>query len=108
MTTYVISVPGTFTAGAAAETRSRLARALRPADPHETRLGNAEDLDVLSVNDDNTFTLRLTVEADSGPHAEEEARRLLLGDSALRDAGLDDGSTPLGPAVITGIDSEIR
>ncbi|MEU7428493.1 hypothetical protein [Streptomyces sp. NPDC040750] len=106
MTTYVISVPGTFTAGAAAETRSRLARALRPADPHETRLGNAEDLDVLSVNDDNTFTLRLTVEADSGPHAEEEARR--LADSALRDAGLDDGSTPLGPAVITGIDSDIR
>ncbi|MFI5977573.1 hypothetical protein [Streptomyces sp. NPDC051452] len=106
MTTYVISVPGTFTAGAAAETRSRLARALRPADPHETRLGNAEDLDVLSVNDDNTFTLRLTVEADSGPHAEEKARR--LADAALRDAGLDDGSTPLGPAVITGIDSEIR
>ncbi|MFG2606309.1 hypothetical protein ACGFT2_22570 [Streptomyces sp. NPDC048514] len=106
MTTFVISVPGTFTTAVAAETRTRLARALRPADPHGTRMGNAEDLDVLSVNEDNTFTLRLTVEADTGPHAEEEARR--LADSALRDAGVDEGGAPLGPAVITGIDSEIR
>ncbi|MEU3829170.1 hypothetical protein AB0F36_28225 [Streptomyces sp. NPDC029080] len=106
MTTYVISVPGTFTAGAEPDTRNRLARALRPADPHGTRMGNAEDLDVLSVNEDNTFTLRLTVDADTGPHAEEEARR--LADAALRDAGLDERSAPLGPAVITGIDSEIR
>ncbi|QTD96225.1 hypothetical protein [Streptomyces cyanogenus] len=106
MTTYVISVPGTFTTGAEADTRTRLARALRPADPHGTRMGSAEDLDVLSVNDDNTFTLRLTVEADTGPHAEEEARR--LADSALRDAGLDERTAPLGPAVITGIDSEVR
>jgi hypothetical protein len=106
MTTYVISVPGTFTTGVAADTRTRLARALRPADPHGTRMGSVEDLDVLSVNEDNTFTLRLTVEADTGPHAEEEARR--LADSALRDAGLDEGSAPLGPAVITGIDSEVR
>ncbi|KOV92964.1 MULTISPECIES: hypothetical protein [unclassified Streptomyces] len=106
MTTYVISVPGTFTTGVEAGTRTRLARSLRPADPHGTRLGDAEDLDVLSVNDDNTFTLRLTVEADTGPHAEEEARR--LADSALRDAGLDERTAPLGPAVITGIDSDVR
>ncbi|MEU3958033.1 hypothetical protein ACIG54_10500 [Streptomyces achromogenes] len=106
MTTYVISVPGTFTAGIGTDTRTRLARALRPADPHGTRMGNAEDLDVLSVNDDNTFTLRLTVDADTRPHAEEAARRL-AGD-ALRDAGLDERSAPLGPAVVTGIDSEIR
>ncbi|MBL1082587.1 hypothetical protein JK359_11450 [Streptomyces actinomycinicus] len=106
MTTYVISVPGTFTSGIGADTRTRLAQALRPADPHGTRMGTAEDLDVLSVNDDNTFTLRLTVEADTGPHAEEEARR--LADGALRDAGLDERKAPLGPAVITGIDSEVR
>ncbi|MEU6591083.1 hypothetical protein ABZ923_18005 [Streptomyces sp. NPDC046881] len=106
MTTYVISVPGTFVTGVEAGTRNRLARALRPADPHGTRMGDAEDLDVLSVNDDNTFTLRLTVEADTGPHAEEAARR--LADSALRDAGLDERTAPLGPAVITGIDSEVR
>ncbi|MFF8991472.1 hypothetical protein ACF09H_16305 [Streptomyces sp. NPDC014983] len=104
MTTYLISVPGTFTEGVRADTRARLTRALRPADPHGTRMGSSEDLDVLNVNDDNTFTLRLTVEADTGPHAEEEARR--LADSALRGAGLDERSAPLGPAVITGIDSE--
>jgi hypothetical protein len=106
MTTYVISVPGTFTTGVAADTRTRLTRALRPADPHGTRMGSSEDLDVLRVNEDNTFTLRLTVEADTGPHAEQEARR--LADSALRDAGLDERTAPLGPAVITGIDSEVR
>ncbi|MCS0604822.1 hypothetical protein NX794_26925 [Streptomyces sp. LP11] len=106
MTTYVISVPGTFTGDVGPDARTRLARALRPADPHGTRMGNAEDLDVLSVNDDNTFTLRLSVEADTGPHAEEEARR--LADAALRDVGLDDGSVPLGPAVITGIDSQVH
>ena len=106
MTTYVIRVPGTFTADIGTDTRTRLARALRPADPHGTRMGNAEGLDVLRVNEDNTFTLRLTVQADTGRHAEQEARR--LAGSALQDAGLDERSAALGPAVITGIDSEVR
>jgi hypothetical protein len=106
MTTYVISVPGTFTADIGTETRDRLAGTLGPSDPHGTRMGNAQGLDVLSVNEDNTFTLRLTVEADTGRHAEEEARR--VAGAALRDAGLDERSAALGPAVITGIDSEVR
>jgi len=105
MTTYVITVPGTFTTGIGEDTRAQLSRALRPADPHGTRMGNTEDLDSLTVNDDNTFTIRLTVQADSGAHAEEDARR--LAGSALRDAGLDGNSAPLGPAVITGIDSDV-
>jgi hypothetical protein len=105
MTTYVITVPGTFTSGIAEDARARLSRTLRPADPHHTRMGNTEDLDALTVNDDDTFTIRLTVEADSAPRAEEDARR--LADSALREAGLDDTSAPLGPAVVTGIDSEV-
>ncbi|GGL93658.1 hypothetical protein GCM10010129_41910 [Streptomyces fumigatiscleroticus] len=105
MTTYVISVPGTFTGGIGDGTKAELARALRPADPHRTQLGSEEDLDVLSVNDDNTFTIRLTIESDSGPHAERDARR--LAESALRAAGLDENDAPLGPAVITGIDSGI-
>ncbi|MFF7755390.1 hypothetical protein ACFZCP_40670 [Streptomyces sp. NPDC007971] len=103
MTTYVITVPGTFTTAVEAGTRAQLSRALRPADPHTTRLGSAEDLDALHINEDNTFTLRLTVEADTGPHAEEAARK--LADSALRDAGLDERAAPLGSAVITGIDA---
>ncbi|WP_320782096.1 hypothetical protein [Streptomyces sp. CRN 30] len=105
MTTYVISVPGTFTEGAEDGTRAELARALRPADPHRTQLGDEEDLDVLTVNDDGTFTVRLTVDADSGPEAEGKARR--LAESALATAGLDGNRAPLGPAVITGIDSDI-
>jgi hypothetical protein len=105
MTAYVISVPGTFTDTIGASTRADLTHALRPGDPHRTQLGNEEDLDVLTVNEDNTFTIRLTVEADSGPHAEQDARQ--LADAALRAAGLDESSAPLGPAVVTGIDSEI-
>ena len=103
MTTYVITVPGTFTADAGADTQAELARALRPDDPHRTRMGSAEDLDVLNVNEDNTFTIHLTVEADSGPRAERDTRQ--LAESALRAAGLDSTTAPLGPAVITGIDS---
>ncbi|MFJ9738358.1 hypothetical protein [Streptomyces sp. NPDC101166] len=105
MTTYVITVPGTFTTTVEEDTRAHLSRSLRPADPHRTRMGATEDLDALTVNEDGTFTIRLTVEADSVPHAEEEARE--LADSALRAAGLDDGAAPLGPAVVTGIDSEV-
>ncbi|MFI9566755.1 hypothetical protein [Streptomyces rishiriensis] len=105
MTTYVITVPGTFTAGIEDEARTRLSQALRPADPHHTRMGDAQDLDPLTVNEDDTFTIRLAVEADSVPHAEEDARR--LADSALQAAGLDDSEAPLGPAVVTGIDSEV-
>ncbi|MET8948371.1 hypothetical protein ABZX30_33780 [Streptomyces sp. NPDC004542] len=105
MTTYLITVPGTFTGGIDEDERARLSRALRPADPHTTRTGSTEDLDALTVNDDNTFTIRLSVEADSQAHAEEDARD--LADSALRDAGLDPDSAPLGPAAVTGIDSDI-
>ncbi|MFC7815707.1 MULTISPECIES: hypothetical protein [unclassified Streptomyces] len=106
MTTYVISVPGTFTGAVQDTAREELARALRPADPHRTtHLGDEEDLDALSVNDDGTFTIRLTVEADTAAHAEGRARE--VADSALRAAGLDDGSAPLGPTVVTGIDSDV-
>ncbi|MFG3044230.1 hypothetical protein [Streptomyces sp. NPDC048202] len=106
MTTYVITVPGTFTADIEADTRARLGRALRPVDPHGTDLGSAEDLDTVNVNEDGTFTLHLTVEADNNKHAEQEARR--LADEALRTVGLDENSAPLGPAVITGIDSQVH
>ncbi|MFF1546309.1 hypothetical protein [Streptomyces sp. NPDC058291] len=105
MTTYVITVPGTFTAGIGDDERTRLSRALRPADPHHTRMGDAQDLDPLTVNEDDTFTIRLAVEADSVPDAEQDARR--FADSALQAAGLDASDAPLGPAVVTGIDSEL-
>ncbi|MDH6214019.1 hypothetical protein [Streptomyces pseudovenezuelae] len=105
MTTYVVTVPGTFTDGIEAGAKAELTRALRPADPHATQLGNTEDLDVLAVNEDNTFTLHMRVEADNRADAEQDARH--LADSALREAGLDESSAPLGPVVITGIDSDV-
>ncbi|GJF25748.1 MULTISPECIES: hypothetical protein [Streptomyces] len=105
MTTYVISVPGTFTGAVPDATKDELARALRPADPHRTHLGDEEDLDALSVNDDGTFTIRLTVEADTAAHAEGRARE--VADNALRAAGLDGSSAPLGPSAVTGIDSDV-
>ncbi|MEU3338751.1 hypothetical protein ACWCQ1_25975 [Streptomyces sp. NPDC002144] len=104
MTTYVISVPGTFTGAAGQETQSELARALRPVDPHQTHMGNEEDLDALTVNDDGTFTVRLRIDADSAPEAERAARS--YAESALNAVGLDEGSAPLGPAAVTGIDSD--
>ena len=104
MTTYVISVPGTFTVDVAQDTRTELVRVLRPADPRRTHLGHDEDLDILTVNDDGTFTARVTVDADSGPEAEGEARR--YAEAALDAVGLDRNDAPLGPAVITGIDSD--
>ncbi len=105
MTTYVISVPGTFTGSVPDGTRDELARALRPDDPHRTQLGDEEDLDALSVNEDGTFTIRLTVEADTAAHAEERAQE--VADSALHAAGIDRDSAPLGPSVVTGIDSDL-
>ncbi|MET9256427.1 hypothetical protein ACGFZL_16735 [Streptomyces sp. NPDC048182] len=105
MTTYVISVPGTFTGTVQDVTKDELARALRPADPHRTQGGEEEDIEVLSVNEDDTFTIRLTVEADSTSHAEQRARD--LAGSALRSVGLDEAGAPLGPPAVTGIDSDL-
>ncbi|MEU0227388.1 hypothetical protein ABZ177_23960 [Streptomyces sp. NPDC006284] len=105
MTTYVISVPGTFTGTVQDGTKDELARALRPDDPHGTHLGDEEDLDALSLNDDGTFTIRLTVEADTTAQAEGRAHE--VADAALRAVGLDANSAPLGPSVVTGIDSDV-
>ncbi|MFJ9907539.1 hypothetical protein ACIRVK_32415 [Streptomyces sp. NPDC101152] len=104
MTTYIISVPGTFTGELGHGTRTELARALRPVDPHGTHIGDEEDLDALTVNDDGTFTVRLRIDAADRLGAEREARR--LAESALSAAGLDESSAPLGPTVVTGIDSD--
>ncbi|XVV38904.1 hypothetical protein ACQPXT_37900 [Streptomyces sp. CA-100214] len=49
--------------------------------------------------------MRLTVEADT--RADAEGRAQEVADSALRAAGLDRDSTPLGPSVVTGIDSDV-
>jgi LmbE family N-acetylglucosaminyl deacetylase len=105
MTTYVVTVPGTFLDAPTAEAREALVRALRPVDPQGTDFGEAEELDILTVYDGTTaFSLRLEVAADTRSEAEHSAR--VLAADALRAAGYSPRSAPLGEPVITGIDAD--
>ncbi|WNI14432.1 hypothetical protein [Actinacidiphila sp. ITFR-21] len=102
MTTYVVTVPGTFLDTPPEGAREELVRALRSADPQGTELGEAEDLDILTVYEGTpAFSLHLEVEADTKTAAGDSARE--LASAALRTAGIPDGSAPLGEPVITGI-----
>ncbi|WP_053848402.1 hypothetical protein [Streptomyces sp. NRRL B-24085] len=104
MTTYVITVPGTFLRDVPDSVRSDIGRRLRPQDPRNTDLGESEELSVLTLEDDGMFAARVEVEAPDRLQAEAEAVRLVS--RALRDSGLAERDAPLGPAVVTGIDSE--
>ncbi|MET7689201.1 hypothetical protein ABZT06_14720 [Streptomyces sp. NPDC005483] len=104
MTTYVITVPGTFLHGVPDNVRSDIGRRLRPQDPRNTELGESEELSVLTMEEDGMFAARVEVEAPDRLQAEAEAVRLVS--RALRDSGLAEQDAPLGPAVVTGIDSE--
>ncbi|MGW0336335.1 hypothetical protein ACWD0J_31560 [Streptomyces sp. NPDC003011] len=104
MTTYVITVPGTFVHGVTETSRSDLERALRPQDPRNTDLGESEELSLLTVEENRTFSVRLEVEAPDQASAEAEAVRMVSG--ALRDSGFTEDDAPLGPAAVTGIDRE--
>ncbi|MCZ4124539.1 hypothetical protein [Streptomyces sp. H39-S7] len=103
MSNFVVSLPGTLKAPLTPETRGKILAALQGTDPHEVAEGEAADLDALSLDPDtSTFTLRLEVEAENSGQAREEARALAEG--ALRGAGLDEQTAPLGNPVITAID----
>ncbi|MDH6521364.1 hypothetical protein M2164_007998 [Streptomyces sp. SAI-208] len=104
MTTYVITVPGTFLREVTDGVRSDIGRRLRPQDPRNTDLGESEELSVLTTEEDGMFAARVEVEAPDRLQAEAEAVRLVS--RALRDSGLAEEDAPLGPAVVTGIDSE--
>lgn len=105
MTTYVVTVPGTFLEAPTARTREALVRALRSADPRGTDFGEAENLDILTVYEGSpAFSLHLEVEAESAPAAQESARELVM--DALRTAGHPEGAAALGVPVITGIDTD--
>ncbi|MFF1837007.1 hypothetical protein ACFVXE_22800 [Streptomyces sp. NPDC058231] len=105
MTTYVITVPGTFVHGITDAARSEVERRLRPQDPQNTDLGETEDLNLLTIQDDgNAFSVRLQVEASDRASAESDAARLVS--AALRSSGLSMDDAPLGPAAVTGIDRE--
>ena len=104
MTTYVITVPGTFLREVPDGVRSDIGRRLRPQDPRNTELGENEELSLLSVDEGGMFAARIEVEAADRSSAEAEAVRLVS--QALRDSGLAEDEAPLGEAVVTGIDSE--
>ncbi|MGW0549724.1 hypothetical protein [Streptomyces altiplanensis] len=103
MTTYVISIPGTFLHEVTETQRTAVVRHLRPADPQHTVLGQSEDLDILTVNDNGTFSIRLEVEADDSHGAEQHAKQVAT--TALREAGITEDDAPLGPTAVTGIDT---
>ncbi|MEV5982139.1 hypothetical protein [Streptomyces sp. NPDC052114] len=102
MTTFVITVPGTFLTDVTGSMRSALERAL--ASRH-TDVSENEGLDLLTLNEDNTFSIRLEVEAPDRYEAELNATRLLT--AALREAGVKEADAPLGPPAVTGIDSSL-
>ncbi|KOG42460.1 hypothetical protein [Streptomyces resistomycificus] len=104
MTTYVITVPGTFLREVPDSVRSDVERRLRPQDPRHTDLGESEKLSLLSVDEDGMFAARVEVEAADQSRAEAEAKRLVS--QALQDSGFTEENAPLGPAIVTGIDSE--
>ncbi|MGW0366161.1 hypothetical protein [Streptomyces sp. NPDC002990] len=101
MTTYVITVPGTFLTDVDDAARSALARKLAS---HHTDLSETEDVELLTVHEDGTFSVRLEVDARDRATAEEDAVHLAAG--ALEELGLSAKDAPLGPPAVTGIDGE--
>ncbi|MGW6207049.1 hypothetical protein ACWF9B_25845 [Streptomyces sp. NPDC055089] len=102
MTTFVITVPGTFVAGISDTSCANLEGRL--AGQH-TDLSESEGLDLLSVNDDGTFSIRLEVEAADRYQAELDAVGLVS--TALQETGFSEKDAPLGTPAVTGIDSDL-
>ncbi|MEU6298039.1 hypothetical protein [Streptomyces erythrochromogenes] len=101
MTTYVITVPGTFLKDIDDATRSALTKQLAS---HHTGLSETEDVELLTVHEGGTFSVRLEVEAPDRVAAEDTAVRLLV--AALEPLGFSEEDAPLGPCAVTGIDGE--
>ncbi|MFE0578429.1 MULTISPECIES: hypothetical protein [unclassified Streptomyces] len=101
MTTYVITVPGTFLKEIDEGTRSDLAGRLAS---HHTGLSESEDVELLTVHEGGAFSVRLEVDAPDRATAEADAVRLLTG--ALEESGVPEKDAPLGPCAVTGIDAE--
>ncbi|WP_329030461.1 MULTISPECIES: hypothetical protein [unclassified Streptomyces] len=102
MTRFVITVPGTFGIDITDSTRSALESAL--ASRH-TDVSESEGLDLLTLNEDGTFSVRLEVEAPDRYEAERNASGILA--AALKRAGIEEADAPLGPPAVTGIDSDL-
>ncbi|MFF4402920.1 hypothetical protein [Streptomyces sp. NPDC001480] len=101
MTTFVITIPGTFTTDKAAGAHAALERGLSS---RHTRASESEGLELLTVNEDRTFSVRIEVDAEDRYEAELDAVEFLS--TSLKDAGVPEGEAPLGPPAVTGIDSD--
>ncbi|MFD3658955.1 hypothetical protein [Streptomyces sp. NPDC058620] len=102
MTTFVITVPGTFISDITDSARSAFERKL--ASQH-TDVSESEGLNLLTLNEDNTFSVCLEVDAPDRYEAELDATRLVS--AALKEAGIPEADAPLGPPAVTGIDSDL-
>ncbi|MEV0124340.1 hypothetical protein AB0I16_22895 [Streptomyces sp. NPDC050703] len=102
MTVFVITVPGTFVGGVTDAAREGLRRELATC---HGELSESEGLDLLTVNEDDTFSVRLEVDAADRYEAELDAVRIVS--DALGEAGLTPDECPLGPPAVTGIDSDL-
>ncbi|SEN20740.1 hypothetical protein [Actinacidiphila rubida] len=101
MATFVIAIPGTFTNGISGSSRGALRRELAP---RHTDLSESEGLDLLTVLEDDTFSVRLEVEAPDRYEAKLRATSLVS--HALREAGIPEDEAPLGPPAVTGMEGE--
>ncbi|MFJ3161406.1 hypothetical protein [Streptomyces kanasensis] len=102
MTTFVITVPGTFISGITDSARSALERKLSS---QHTDVSESEGLNLLTLHEDGTFSIRLEVDAPDRYEAELDATRLVS--AALKEAGITEADAPLGPPAVTGIDSDL-
>ncbi|MCT4351976.1 hypothetical protein M5362_02345 [Streptomyces sp. Je 1-79] len=102
MTTFVITVPGTFLSDITDSARAALERKL--ASQH-TDVSENEGLNLLTLNEGGTFSIRLEVDAPDRYAAELNATELVS--AALEEAGIAEADAPLGPPAVTGIDSDL-
>ncbi|MFJ3672417.1 hypothetical protein ACIPSE_38765 [Streptomyces sp. NPDC090106] len=102
MSTFVITVPGTFITDKAAGAHAVLERRLSS---RHTSVSEGEGLQLLTVNEDRTFSARIEVDAADRYEAEMEAVQFLS--ATLKEAGVPEGEAPLGPPAVTGIDSPL-
>ncbi|MFE9367122.1 hypothetical protein ACFYNN_30940 [Streptomyces sp. NPDC006978] len=102
MTTFVITVPGTFVTDVTDTSRAALERKLAA---QHTDVSESEGLDLLTLNDDATFSIRL--EVDTADRYEAELAAVRLVSDALRETGFSEKDAPLGPPAVTGIDSDL-
>ncbi|MEU1482824.1 hypothetical protein [Streptomyces sp. NPDC005752] len=102
MTTFVITVPGTFVVDV---TENSCASLKHKLGAQRTGLSESEGLDLLTLNNNGTFSVRLEVDAADRYEAELDALGFVS--TALQETGFAEKDALLGTPAVTGIDSDI-